>query len=287
LLSLSSQKKISLKDLPVLPNDIRSFSASSVRLNKSYDVLTGTIDNIVRIFDPNQADNIKEQIKAFEGAIGVDFEKDLFANFGEVMVTYSSPSDGILGTGAVIAIQIKDGKKLNSSIEKIVKAIPAIPGGELELKRKPYHGGEIMNLHLVGQSNANLATFGVYKDWFIYAQYPQPIKGFILRQEGELPAWKADDSLNKALAAFPKEFNSIQVTDPRPTVQLLLAATPTVMNIINSVGGPFVPGFKAFDLDLIPHAQDATRHLFPNVTISIDDGKRIRTETRASLSFPF
>jgi hypothetical protein len=48
-----------------------------------------------------------------------------------------------------------------------------------------------------------------------------------------------------------------------------------------------VPGFKAFDLDLIPHAQDATRHLFPNVTISIDDGKRIRTETRASLSFPF
>ena len=102
-----------------------------------------------------------------------------------------------------------------------------------------------------------------------------------------MPAWKADESLTKALAQFPKEFNSIQVSDPRPTMQFLLTLAPTAINIVNSIGGPFVPGFKTFDLDLIPHAQDATRHLFPNVTIGIDDGKRIRTETRASLALPF
>ncbi len=287
LLSLTSQKKISLKDLPVLPNDITAFSASSISLNKAYNVLTGTLDNIIRVFDPNQADNIQEQIKAFEGAVGVDFEKEIFSNFGDVMVSYSSPSDGFLGTGAVIAIQVKDGKKLNASIAKLLKAIPANPGGELVTKKKPYMGGEIMTLQLVGQANANLATLGIYKNWFIYASYPQPIKGFILRQEGQLPAWKADESLTKALAQFPQEFTSIKVSDPRPSVQMLLSITPTVMNVVNSVGGPFVPGFKSFDLDLIPHAQDATRHLFPNVTVGTDDGKRIRSETRASLSLPF
>lgn len=291
LLGFTSQKKISLKDLPVLPNDITGFSASSVTLNKTYTILTGVADDIIRAFDPNQADNVKETIKAFEGAIGVDLEKELFGNLGDVMVSYNSPSDGLLSS--VVAIQVKDGKKLVASIAKLAKAVPANPAGELEFKRKPYRGGEIMQLHLSGQVNFQVATFGIYKNWLILSGYPplpgypQAIKGFILRQEGELPAWKPDATVTKALAQFPSEFNSISVSDPRPTVQLMLSVTPTVLNIINSVGGPFVPGFKTFDLDLIPHAQYATKHLFPNVTIGIDDGKRYRTETRASLSLPF
>ncbi len=292
LLSLASQKKISLKDLPVLPDDVKGFSASSITINKSYDVLTGTIDGVVRIFAPDKADDLKQAIKDVEGAVGVDIGKDLFGSFGDVIVTYNSPTDGILGTGAVVAMQAKDSKKIIGSIEKLVKAIPNNPGGEVVLKRKPYHGGEIIQVMLVGQANSHIATFGIYKNWFVYAQFPQPIKGFILRQEGELPAWKADEALTKALAQFPNEFTSIAVSDPRPTVRTVLAATPFVLNLANTFGGlggqfGILPGFRPFDLEHIPHAQEATRHLFPNVTISTDDGKRIRSETRGSLLLPF
>jgi hypothetical protein len=289
LLSLTSLKKISLKDLPVLPSDISGFSASSISLNKSYDVIIKLVDGVVNVAAPNEADNVREAIKAFQGAVGVDISKDIFQTFGDVFVSYSSPSDGFFGTGSVIAIQVKDGKKLISSIDKLVKAIPQNPGGEVSLKRKPYHGGEIIQVQLIGQANAHLATFGLYKGWFIYAQYPQPIKGFILRQEGELPAWKADEGLSKALAQFPSEFNSIHISDPRPTVQTVLAIAPLVLNIANSIGGsPFLfPGYRPFDLELIPNAQEATRHLFPNVTITTDDGTRSRTETRGSLLLPF
>ncbi len=292
LLSLASQKKISLKDLPVLPNDITSFSAGTINLNKSYDIVVNIIDGITRVFDANQADNIKEQIKAFEGAVGVDISKELFGSFGDVMVSYSSPSDGIFNTGAVVAVQVKDGKKLHATLEKLAKAIPANPGGELVLKKKAYHGGEIMQISLVGMTNSHIATVGNYKDWFIYSAYPQPIKGFILRQEGELPAWKADAGLTKALAQFPKEFTSIRVSDPRGTVQTVLAATPFIINLTNTFGGlgaqfGVLPNFRPFDLELIPHAQEATRHLFPNVTVGTDDGKNIRSETRASLALPF
>src|SRR5207249_4183428 len=100
------------------------FSASSVTLNKSYDVLTEIVDGVVRVFDANKADDLKEAIKAFEGAVGVDINKELFGNFGDLVVSYSSPSDGILGTGAVVAIQAKDGKQIIRTIEKLVKAIP-------------------------------------------------------------------------------------------------------------------------------------------------------------------
>jgi hypothetical protein len=289
LLSLTSQKKISLKDLPVLPNDLSAFTAGSANLSKSYDVITKLIEGVLSIVAPDQVDNVKDAIKNFEGAVGVNINKDLFENFGEVVVSYNSPSDGILGTGAVVAIQVKDGKKMGATIDKLIKAIPAIPGGEVTLKKKTYRGGEIMQIGISGpQVAVHIASFGIYKNWFVYSSYPTPIKGFILRQEGVLPAWKPDDSLTKALDKYPGGFNSIQVSDPRPTVRTLLSVAPLVLNIINSIGNtPFVPGFRPFDLELIPHAQEATLHLFPNVTVSTDDGKRVRSETRGSLLLPF
>ena len=113
LLSLTSQKKISLKDLPVLPNDITGFTASTINLNKTYDVIT----NLDRqrspgVVAPDQARQHQGSDQGVREALGVDINKDLFGSFGDVMVSYSSPSDGFLGTGAVVAIQIKDGKKM-------------------------------------------------------------------------------------------------------------------------------------------------------------------------------
>ena len=288
LLSLASQKKISLKDLPKLPNDLTGFSAGTVSLNKSYDVITRLIENVLGIVAPDEVENVKEQIKAFEGTVGIDISKDLFSNFGDVVVSYSSPSDGFLGTGAVVAIQIKDGKKMAATIQKLVKAVPNNPGGEVTMRKTTYHGGEIIQLGMSGPMiSSHIATIGIYKGWFIYAQYPTPIKGFILRQEGVLPEWKADESTAKALAEFPSEFNSIRISDPRPGVQMVLSIAPLALNLLNTFGQFGLPGYRPFDLDLIPNAQEATRHLFPNVTIGTDDGKRLRSETRASLSLPF
>jgi hypothetical protein len=288
LLSLASQKKISLKDLPVLPDDLRTFTASSANLSKSYDVISNLIIGVLSVAAPDQVDNVKDSIKAFEGAVGVDISKDFFENFGDTIVTYNSPSDGFFGTGALVAIQIKDGKKMTTTLEKLIKAIPVNPGGELTMKKKAYHGGSIMQLTMSNpQFNSHLATIGIYKNWLVYAQYPQAIKGFILRQEGVLPAWAPDESLTKVLKQFPSEFNGIAVSDPRPIVRTALSITPFVMNIVNTVGPFGVPGFRPFDLDTIPHAGEATRFLFPNVTISTDDGKRVRSESRGSLLLPF
>ncbi|MBM3995529.1 MAG: hypothetical protein FJ303_15445 [Planctomycetes bacterium] len=290
LLSLTSQKKISLKDMPVMPSDMSKFSASSVNLSKTYDVVTNLIVGVARIVSPDEVENIKEGIKGFQNAIGVDFGKDLFENFGDVMVTYSSPSDGFLGTGAVVAIQVKDGKKIIDTFDKLKKAIPPFPGGAVSVKNSKYRGGEIIQIGIESpQTNAHIATLGIYKNWFIYTQYPTAIKGFIMRQEGDLPAWKPDESLNKVLAQFPNQFTSIQVSDPRPVVQTALSIAPFALSMANQFGPLALRdgGYRPFDLNLIPHPQEATRHLFPNVTVGIDDGKRIRTETRGSLLLPF
>ena len=192
LLNLTGQKKISLKSLPILPDDITGFSAGSSGLHKYYGEVFSMIDGIARVFDADKADQIKDLIKNFEGGIGVDFDRDLFANFGNVHLSYDSPSDGILFSGATGVIQVKDGKKIVQTLDKIVRAIPATPVGELALKKTPYRGGEIINFKLMGQTNSHLFSIGLYKDWLVYSKYPQAVKGFILRQEGVLPPWKAD-----------------------------------------------------------------------------------------------
>jgi hypothetical protein len=89
------------------------------------------------------------------------------------------------------------------------------------------------------------------------------------------------------LNAFPKEYTAISISDPRPTVQGLLSVAPAIMNLANTLLPNVLPGAPMFDVGVIPHAQDAVRYLSPNITITTDDGKKIRMETRASLALPF
>ena len=62
----------------------------------------------------------------------------------------------------------------------------------------------------------------------------------------------------------------------------LLAFGPPLAGLIKS----FVPGSN-LEVDTFTNANEVTRHLFPNVSITTDDGKTLRMETRASLALPF
>src|SRR5262249_30226920 len=105
---------------------------------------------------------------------------------------------------------------------------------------------------------------------------------YILRATGELPAWKPDAGVRKSLEQLPKEFLSVSVSDPRPSVKQLLALAPLVGGGVRS----FLPDSK-FDVGLIPNGHEACKHLFPNVPGAPDDGRAIRFHTRASLALPF
>ncbi len=140
----------------------------------------------------------------------------------------------------------------------------------------------------------SLPTLAVHKGWLAIANYPQPIKGYILRANGELPAWKASKKLNETMARLPKEFVSLSVSDPRAAIKLVLSAMPPLLRLANSMTQDFtilgaqpLPGAPRFDVNLVPNAHEATRYLFPTITFSTDDGKRIRSDTRSSTPLPF
>ena len=287
LLALTSTKKFSLKDLPPLPSDATKFGRRCrSRLQARPRCPLNLIESGVRIFAPDQAENIQPGLKAIEQVIGVNFKDDVFSCFGDMSVSYASPAEGPLTLGSTALFKVKNGAKLVQSIETIVKNIPNMQGFEVSLKKKMYRDCEIMDLYLKANEFSNrLGTFAVYKDWFIFSQYPQGVKGFVLRSNGELPTWKPSAEVTQVLGQFPaKEFVAIQVSDPRPTIEFLLSlmrrsswtwpASSTYRCCRN---------LRPFDLDLIPHAQEATRGLLPSVSITTDNGPAaLRTRGRVS-----
>ena len=63
--------------------------------------------------------------------------------------------------------------------------------------------------------------------------------------------------------------------------QVVLSLAPLVASGVRSV----LPEAK-LDVGAIPNAAEVNRHLFPNVSVTSDDGKVLRMETRASLALP-
>jgi hypothetical protein len=284
LLALTKTTKFSLSDLPPLPHDILGFSAASLDATAAYDTLIQVGEGSVRVFNPDIADNVKETIKQAEGLIGVNLRDGLLSSLGNMTVSYNSPSESpLLGLGSVTLFKVKDEKKLIEAAQSILKNFPPVPAAELVAKVRKYHGVDVVDVEL----GPVTATFAIHKGWLIWSNYPQPVHGYILRAQGDLPTWKADARTEKALAAFPKEFNSFSMSDPAPLLQSVLAVAPPVLSAMNSASKQFLPAIKPFDVSSVPHPLEATRFLFPNITIRTDNGKRVRIETRSSFPSPF
>jgi len=286
LLALINQKTVKLADLPSMPDDLTSFSVSNFDAGNLYEGLIQAGDVVAKVVAPGQID-VREFIKQMEGVIGVKLGDDLFGAFDGLAVTYNAPSDGPLGLGAVTMLKVNNEKKLQNAIESLVKNIPAFPGAEFSIRTKEYHGVAFHQLIVKTESEIPVFTFTIHKGWFAMANVPQPLYGYILRTKGELPSWKMSAEVAKRLATFPKNYTGVAVSDPRPSVQFLLSAIPAITSIANQLLPLANADIKPFDTSVIPHAREATRHLFPNISVTTDDGTRIRIESRTSFGIPF
>ncbi|MFL5342331.1 MAG: hypothetical protein ACJ8F7_19460, partial [Gemmataceae bacterium] len=159
-------------------------------------------------------------------------------------------------------------------------------GVEVAVKKKTYRGVELREIHVNVPGFIFMPTYAVHKGWFVVSYYPQAVQGYVLRAAGEVPTWKPDAQTAAALKALPKEFTSVSVSDPRPALRVLLSFAPLVARSVQAALQQ--SGVKDFPIDVgaIPNAHEVTRHLFPNVAVTTDDGKGLRLDSRSSLDLP-
>jgi hypothetical protein len=218
--------------------------------------------------------------------LGIDLRKDLLGALGDRFATYASPGEGPLTLGQTFLFTVKDEKKLRDALEAAVKGLAKAAGFEIALKKKAYRGAELCEVQVNVPGFIFLPTYTIHKGWLVVGYYPQAVQGYVLRATSEVPSWKADAQTAAALARLPREFTSISVSDPRPALRFLLSLAPPVAKLVQSLllqGG--VKDFP-FDVGSLPNAHEATRHLFPNVAVTTDDGKVLRLDSRASLDLP-
>ncbi len=288
-----SGKTFTLNDLPPMPADLRGFSAGTVDWTGAYDTTVDFVDLLLNQL-PFGMQDVKQAIKYFEKNNNVDVGA-VIKSLDHLYASYSAAAEGPLGFGQTQLLKVKDEKKLDTELTKLLKLAEKESNGIVKLTSQKYHGAALHNLAFVQpgtDTEVSSLWFTIHKGWLAMANYPQPLKGYVLRANGDLPTWKASAEVTARLKPFPTEFASISIDDPRPTVKLVLSVLPPLVQIGQialdqaAMGNLKLPG-KKFDISLIPNAYEATRHLFPNVTVTTIDGNTIRAESRSSLMLPF
>jgi hypothetical protein len=282
VLALLNGKPFTLADVPALPPDVTTWSMTNFDAGTFYDIGLQAAESIVELISPEDVPKVKEFAKVADSFVGVEIRKDLLGSLGDKFVQYNSPSEGPLNLGQTILIKVKDAKKAEEAINTAIKGLAKLAGGEVSIKKRTYHGVVTNEVHVQQQGFFLVPTYAIHDGWLVVSAFPQQVQGYVRRAKGELPAWKPSAQVQESLGKMPKEFISISYSDPRPTINTLLSVAPMVGGLVNS----FLPEAK-FEVGSIPNAQEATHHLFPNVSITSDDGKTLRQETRASLALPF
>src|SRR5262249_26972028 len=160
--------------------------------------------------------------------LGIELRNDLLAALDDKFVMYNSPAEGPLNLGQTFLIKVKDAAKVQAALTKAIKGVSRQLGTDISIKKRTYHAVELREVNVRQQAFFFVPTFVIHKDWLAFSYFPQPVQGYILRAQAELPVWKPDARTQESLDKLPKEFISISVTDPRPTIKQLLALAPIV-----------------------------------------------------------
>ncbi len=284
----AAPESFQLSALPPIPPDATSVTAMHLDLGNLYDVLRDSVLVVAEAVVPEETKEIKGFFQLIEGGLGdglgVNWRKDLLGSLGDTLVFYNAPSEGPFSLGAGVIIKVKDAKKLHETIDGLIKLIPAAAKTDVSLKKRTFHGVDLYTLHVAEEGFPFMPTYTIHNDWLVLGFYPQVVQGYVLRCSGKYGKWKPPPLLEEVLAVAKKsgaKVTSISVADPRPTINQLFSIAPLIGSMVNS----FAP--NSFDVFMIPNAQSITEHLFPNVTISVDEGATLRLESYASLSLPF
>jgi hypothetical protein len=279
LVQIYNKKSFKIADLPPLPSDLSSFQASNFNLRSAYDVSYSTLQGVAKAYFPGQGDTIDQFIGGAEGVLGIKLKDDFFNLFDDLAISYGSPSEGYF-LGQTLLLKVKDEAKLKKTVKTLIDAAPNLPFFTGKLTMTKFRDAEIHTYVNDTPGNFKAPSIAIYKGYLVFGTYPQGVKGYILRADDAIPKWSPSPAAKKALDLFPKEFVSIAYADAEHPIDLLLSFLPPAMTAVNGVAEK-LPGLPPFDINLIPHPQTLARPVHPNITITTDDGKKVRSETRA------
>ena len=292
---------LGLADLPPMPPDVSRFSALRLDPAATYDAGLGLVDLLAMYQDfgveedagkKNTAAVIKARkeylMRETDKFLGISVTDDLLPHLGDKLVVFQSPTEGLQVFGTVICISVKDAAKVRSAADRVQRALETIASSPVKVRKKVLMGVEYREFYARG-FGVITPTYAVVGDWLVVSAHPQAVQGVILRSKGDLAKWKPDAATVKRLAKMPADGCGLQFCDPKSTAGNLCCIGPLFLSAFgmrNQFNEPTETDFDPTDVGLVPNAHELGRHLFPNLTVTRDDGKTIRVEVNESFSLP-
>lgn len=294
------REPFTVKDLPPLPPDVSRFTALRIDPAAAYDAGIGLIEALASGESFGTEEDAKtpaERImlrrayldEQVSKGLGVNLRTEVLPHLGDRVVMYQSPLEGLSALGTVFCVSLKDAAKMKEALDRIQRGMDALLGAPIKVRKRMLNGVEVRELH------SSLFTifrpsYAIVGDWLVVGLHPQPVHGFVQRARGNLAVWRPDPATAARLAKMPADGCGLQYCDPRSTVQNLCCIGPLALSAIdlgllgraNQSEGDNEP----LDIGLIPNAHELSSHLFPNLTVTRDDGTTVRIEVNESFSLP-
>ncbi len=300
LLKVLKQEPLGVADLPPLPPDVSRFSALRIDPTATYDAGIGLVEFFSMIQEFGVEDDAKKKgqaelikvrkdylMRETDKFLGISVKDDLLPHLGDKLVIYQSPTEGLQVFGTVICISVKDAAKVKTAADRVQRALEAIANSPIKVRKKVLKGVEYREFYARG-FGVLTPTYAVVGDWLVISGHPQVVQGVILRTKSDLPKWKPDEATAKRLAKMPAGCG-LQYCDPKSTASNLCTVGPLFLSAFgnrNVFNEPAETDFDPIDVGIVPNAHELNRHLFPNLTVTRDDGKTIRIEVNESISMP-
>jgi hypothetical protein len=300
LAKVLKQQPLGLKDLPPMPPDVSRFSALRVDPTATYDAGIMVVEALTLFEQPfgveENAKNPAEAIKArreylereFEKILGVSVRDDIIPCLGDKVVMFQSPTEGLSVLGTVVCVSLKDPAKAKAVADRMHRGLETLFSAPIKVRKKTLKGVEIHELYSRGFGIVTPA-YAFVDDWLVVSVYPQAVQGFVLRAKGDLERWKPDADTAARLAKLPADGCGIQFCRPQSTAQNLCVVGPLLIGqlaLFNRFNNQTESDYDPIDVGLIPNGHELSKHLFPNLTVTRDDGKTVRIEVNESFSLP-
>ncbi len=290
---VSAPATLDLKSLPSLPPDVSSVSVHHIEWGTWFD----GIRDLYRLAQIGQrleeGKNLFSRCKDLDAEVrdvlGFDLRKELLEGLAPTVVAYQAGSEGPFSLGNVLAIQVKDARRVERALEKLPRILQQQAGApEARLLRHTYLGVAYHVLQVKGLPVA--PSFVLHDGWLMMALYPQPVKAAIWRTRHPGAAWQVPAVTTQAItrglqAGKPgSKLAYLTVTDSRPFLDFLLPLVPVGAQVLAGS----VDAGEAINLDVsaLPPTKAVLELLTPNVTACFDDGDALRWESHSTLELP-
>lgn len=275
---------ISLDDLPPLPADVTSFSAQSLDLQQAFQSGIEVFDEYLELAGPEGQlywNLLKSQIDTG----GIDFEKELLAPLGHVVVTYNDSEQEVLGWGrSIAAISVDDPQALQKNIDRWRDSVNENLSSTYRIVHRERRGHDLYAV--ISRESFLSPSFAVSGHWLVIGWQPQTVEAFVMRADGKLPVWNPRQISTANRNLVPDRFTQLTYSDPRGPVRLLVSLAPWAIEGARMIalaaseeGTVWQPNVNSLD---IPPAEMIVESLYPNLSVTTVDEHRIHTETWSS-----